>query len=178
MLGVFQNILERLRDECLAQGYEMLLEADVSGWLFHLLLTQPGINSHQIHSDTRVCSASGRYDIVVGPVETGPKGRPCIQPRLVVEIKLFPRMGFTDQQHRVHYLQIIDRDLPKLGSLDSSIELSTAFVVDGTEYLGGTYQGWNRREYLLKKRDEVAADAHVFIVRRVNDNWQVEHASP
>lgn len=178
MLNVFRNVLNRLKSECLALGYEMLLEADVSGWLFHLFLTQPEVNPQQIHLDTRVCNADGRFDIAVGPLQTMANGRPCIHPQLVAEVKIFPRIGFTDQQHRVHYEHILNDDLPKLGGLDPAIEFRTALIVDGRGYLEGTYQGYNRREYLINRRNEVASGVHVFIVRLVNGNWQIEHEAP
>ena len=178
IIGVFRKVLERLQSECFASGYEMLLEADVSGWLFHFFLTQPEIKRQQIHLDTRVCSADGRFDIAVGPLQTPANARPCIQPQIVVEVKIFPRIGFTDQQQRVHYEHIINDDLPKLGRLGPAIELRTALVVDGRGYLAGTYQGHNRREYLINRRNEVAAGAHVFMVRLADGDWQIEHEAP
>ena len=114
MLNIFRKVIQRFKDECLALGYEMLLEADVCGWLFHLLLTQTEVNPEQIHLDTRVFNADGRFDIAIGSLHTGPNGRPCIQPQLIVEVKIFPRIGFTDQQHRVHYEHVLNDDLPKL----------------------------------------------------------------
>lgn len=178
MLKTFQKVLEKFKDECLALGYEMLLEADVSGWLFHLLLTQPEVNKQQIHLDTRVCNADGRFDIAIGPLQTIANRRPCINPRLVVEVKIFPRIGFTDQQHRVHYEHILNDDLPKLGRLDSTIELRAALIVDGRGYLGGTYQGYNRHEYLINRRNEGASKVHVFIIGLIDGNWQIGHEAP
>jgi len=178
MLNIFQNALQRLKSECLALGYEMLLEADVSGWLFHLLLTQPEVKPQQIHLDTRVCNSDGFFDIAIGPIHTVPNGRPCVQPQLVVEVKIFPRIGFNDQQHRVHYKHILDDDLPKLGGLDSTIELRAALIVDGRRYLEGSYQGYNRHEYLIKRRNEVASGTHVFIICLTDNDWQIEHEPP
>lgn len=175
MLNVLQNILQRLKNECLASGYEILLEADVSGWLFHLLLTQPEVNPQHIHLDTRVCNADGRFDIAIGPVHTGANGRPCIRPKFVVEVKIFPRIGFTDQQHRVHYKHILNDDLPKLSRLDSAIGLRAALIVDGRGYLEGTYHGHNRRDYLISRRNQIAPGVHLFIVHLADGNWQIEH---
>lgn len=178
MLNMFQNVLQRFVNEGLELGYEVLLEADVSGWLFHLLLTQPEVNPQQIHLATRVCNSNGRFDIAIGPVHTGLNRRPCIQPQLVVEMKIFPRIGFTDQQQRVHYEHVLNDDLPKLGGLDPDIELRSALIVDGRGYLEGTYQNYNRREYLINKRNEIASRIHVFIIRLVDGNWQVEYEAP
>lgn len=183
MLDVFQNVLERLKGECLAKGYEMLLEADVSGWLFHLLLTQPEVKLQQIHLGARVCNAGRRFfDIVVGSLQTGAKVRPCTHPRLVVEVKNFPRIGFTNSQHRVRYEEILNEDLPKLDELDSTIESRVSFIVDGKGYLEKTCKKnnkkHNRREYLISKRNEVASGVHIFIMRLADDTWQIEHEAP
>jgi len=175
MLNVFQNILQRVKNECLASGYEMLLEADVSGWLFHLLLTQPEVNLQHVHLDTRVFNADGKFDIAIGPVHTGANGRPCIQPKFVAEVKIFPRIGFTDQQHRVHYEHILNNDLPKLGRLDSAIGLRVALIVDGRGYLEGTYHDHNRRDYLINMRNQLAPGVHMFIVHLADGDWQIKH---
>lgn len=175
MLNVLQKVVQRFKDECLALGYEMLLEADVCGWLFHLLLTQPKVNPQQIHLDTRVCNAKGRFDIAIGPLQTGAKGRPCVKPQFVLEVKIFPRLGFTAQQHRVHYEHILNVDLPKLGRLDSTIELRASLVLDGRGYLEGIYQGYNRRDYLINKRNQVASGVHMFIIRLTDGDWHIDH---
>ena len=179
MLEVFQNVLERLKGECLETDYEPLLEADIMGWLFHLLATQPEVNRQQIHLDTRVCGAAGRrFDIAIGPVRTqGPK-RPCIQPQFVLEVKIFPRIGFTDQQHRVRYEHILNDDLVKLDRLDPTVRLRAALIVDGRGYLKGTYHGHDRREFLIDRRNQIAPQVHVFIVRLADGDWQIEHEAP
>ena len=178
MLNTFKNVLQRLKDECLALDYEMLLEADVSGWLFHLLLTQPEVNPQQVHSNARICNVDGLFDIVIGPVHMGADKRPCIQPQLVAEVKIFPRIGFTGPQHRVHYEYILNKDLPKLGRLNPAIQLRTALIMDGRGYLKGTYHGHNRQEYLIKKRNDIASGVHLFILHFSNKNWQIEHEPP
>ena len=176
MLNVFEKTIKRLKDECLKSGYEMLLEADVSGWLFHLLLTEPEVNPLQIHLDTRVYKADGRFDIAVGPLHQGSNGRPCIQPEIVVEVKIFPRIGFTDQQHRVHYEHVLNDDLQKLGRLDPAIGLRAALILDGRGYLKGTYQGHSRGEYLISRRDQIAPGVHIYIIRFAEGNWQIQHS--
>jgi len=156
----------------------MLLEADVSGWLFHLLLTQPEVSPQQIHLDTRICKADGRFDIVIGPLRTGADKRPCIDPQLVAEVKIFPRIGFTGEQHAEHYKSILNKDLQKLGTLNPAIQLRTALILDGRGYLQGTYQGHNRREYLIKRRNDIAPAAHVFILHLTDNNWHIDHEPP
>lgn len=178
MLNMLLEVLQRLKNEGLAKGYEMILEADVCGWLFHLLLTQPEINPQQIHLDTRVCNSDGHFDIAIGPLQTTVVERPCIQPELVIEVKIFPRIGFDDQQHRVHYEHVLNDDLPKLGRLDSAIGLRAAFIVDGRGYLNGIYQGHNIREYLVNRRNEIAPGVHLLMMRLNEENWQIDHETP
>lgn len=177
MLGTFQRILDRFRNECLASGYLALLEADVSGWLFHLFLIDPTVKA-DVHLDTRVCNSDGRFDLVVGELQFPETERPCISPQLVVEIKLFPKIGFTGSQNDRHYKEVLERDIPKLGKLKTAIECRATLIVDGCGYLEGPYQTRNRRKQLISHRDKVAPGVHIFIVRLHNDNWLVEHESP
>jgi len=104
--------------------------------------------------------------------------RPCVQPQLVAELKIFPRIGFTDQAHRVHYKHILNDDIPKLGRLNPAIQLRTALIVDGRGYLQGTYQGYNRWDYLIKKRNDIASGVHVFMMHFADNNWHIEHELP
>ena len=94
MLNTFCRVLLRLKGAC-TNHYEMLLEADVCGLLFYLLLTEPEIESREVHLDTRVDNyGDGRPDVAVGPIEVVEEGRPCVKPKLLVEVKLFPERGF------------------------------------------------------------------------------------
>jgi len=178
MLETFKIILKRFKEEGLMMGYEMLLEADACGWLFHLLLMQPGINKKEIHLDTRVCETRGRFDLVIGPINKTPmRGRPCVNPRFVVEVKLFPRIGFTGQQYKKRYERIINEDLPKLGKLD--LPVSASLIIDGCRYLEGTYEGCNRYDYLVKIRNKIAPKAHIFMIHLIDDdNWRIDHKAP
>jgi len=177
MLSVFQNVLRSFVAESLEKGYEMLLEADVMGWIFHILLTQPSISPGEVHLSTRVLHSTGFFDLVIGQIQTLEAGRPCIRPELVVEAKIFPRIGFTDQQHRVHFEHILNDDLRKLGTLSREIKL-TELIVDGRGYLSGTYRDQNRLKYLINKRDEVAPSVHLFIIHRVEGRWKIAHEAP
>ena len=177
MFSVFQAVVERLREECLVNGYEALLDADVSGWLFHLLVTQSGVDPLQVHLDARVSGANGFYDVVIGPLATGIYEKPCTKPELVVEVKLFPRIGFTDQQHRVHYEHVIKDDLRKLAVLGKTVGFRAALLVDGYGYLTGTYSRQNRRDFLVAVRDEIAAGVHLCILQLCDGSWRIEHIS-
>ena len=179
MLDIFQKALNRLRDECLVTGYELLLEADVVGWLFHILLTEPGVEPKDVHLSARLSEAQGFFfDIAVGAIESASGKRPAVSARLAVEVKLFPRIGFTDQQHREHFDKVINKDLPKLGSIRDSAEVRASLLVDAAGYLNGRYAGENRKEVVIRTRDKVAPGAHVFIVQLQDNQWEVEHTPP
>src|SRR3990170_100213 len=117
------NNMERAFDQvCAAYNARKLMplvEADISGYLYHVLATQSGGDVRLIHLDTRVLGAAGneKYDLVIGGVvgtedlrrlvenirgkldEVKEKQvpsrfeveklRPMIWPDLVLEIKLF-----------------------------------------------------------------------------------------
>ena len=144
MLEIFKKVIDRFKDDCLLAGYEPLLEADVSAWLFHLFLTSSELDPAEVHIDTRVCNADGRFDVAIGPLKIRVNGRPCVEAHSVIEVKIFPRIGFTDQQHRVHYEHILNDDLRKLGTLKPDIGFYSALIFDGRRYLEGSYKGKNR----------------------------------
>ncbi len=174
MLKTLTNILSQLCNECNSKQYDFILEADASGWLFHLFLSDPTINPNQVHLDTRVAGAKGRYDLAIGPI-TSNAARPSISPQLVVEVKIFPTVGFTDQQHRVHYEHVLEDDLRKMGQLSSSIECRAEVLIDGYDYLSGQYSKQNRLQYLIGVRDKVAAGVHIFLITSNNGTWQHQH---
>jgi|GEM_PF-1683623 len=178
MLHVLQKVLKQFKDKCLEQGFEIILEADVCGWLFHFLVRQPECEPHQIHLDTRVCNTKGRFDIVIGSLRSGADGRPCVHPKFVIEVKIFPRLGFTDQQHRVHYEHVLNDDLRKLGEVEPATGFRAALIVDGRGYLQGTYKEYNRRDYMIERRNQIASGVHLFIVHLADGHWQIIHEAP
>jgi hypothetical protein len=174
MLKALNSILGQLCNECNSKQYDFILEADASGWLFHLFLSDPTINPNQVHLDTRVAGAHGRYDLVIGPT-TFDTARPSISPQLVVEVKVFPRVGFTDQQHRVHYEHVLEDDLRKLGQLSPSMECRAEVLIDGCDYLCGQYSKQNRLQHLIGVRNKIATGAHIFLLTFSNGIWQLQH---
>lgn len=178
MLETFKKVIDRFKNDCLLAGYEPLLEADVSAWFFHLFVTSSELNPAEVHLDTRVYNADGRFDIALGPLRIGASGRPCVDAHSVIEVKIFPRIGFTNQQHRVHYEHILNDDLRKLGTLKPSIGLYSTLIFDGRRYLEGSYKGKNRREHLINRRNQIAPLAHIFIIRPEGSNWYIDHQPP
>jgi hypothetical protein len=117
-MGTLYEALARATDSLcydFDQGdFVPLLEADVAAYLYHHLILA-SLPMKKIHLDTRITSIPQfKYDLVVGPVEPSPKAQRAAiyEPQIAVQIKLFPRWGFTDQQHRVHYQHVIQDDIP------------------------------------------------------------------
>lgn len=98
-----------------------LLEADVDGYLLHILLEQRAYPASELHQNARVSGLSERrYDLVAGRTDFHPaseKRAATADPQLVVQGKLFPRWGFTAQQHNVHLDHVMKDDIPTLGEV-------------------------------------------------------------
>lgn len=180
-LHALQDALHKFVDECLNAGHEVLMEADAVGWVFHALLTQPGVDPRQLHLEAHV-NAEGleraRFDIALGHVKWMPGEKPFIQARLVAELKLFPKKGASSQQHRRHYVSVLEDDLPKLGGLTRGKAHTVMLLVDGQNYLGGYYRKEVRREVLVRKRNQVAPNTHLFIVHQEEGGWRMHHLPP
>jgi hypothetical protein len=109
---ILKMVLTEFSKNYIDQRFKPLLEADISGYLYHLWISKLNI-ADKLHLDARICTAPRqRSDFVIGEVDYSTK-RPCIKPELVVEVKSFP-LSMTPQQHRVHYLHVIEKDIPKL----------------------------------------------------------------
>ena len=112
-----------------------ILEADVVGYLYYLWISKMG-DASKVHLDTRIFGFEDRkFDFVVGDVNFN-AGKPCIKPEFVIEIKSFP-IGFTNQQHRVHYLHVIEDDIPKIGKLKEPSDNRYILLFDEDNYLKG-----------------------------------------
>lgn len=167
-LGDLWNLLEKTFDQlcaaCSAGKLVPLLEADVVGYIYHLLITTFDGDASRIHLATRLVGTSGndKYDLVIGQVmETeelksrvirdagdidertkkmlSSKSimsgfRPAISGELVLELKHFAR-GFDPTQLRVHLEQAI-QDVGKLKELRSVCPEGRALVLfDDRGYL-------------------------------------------
>jgi len=146
-LNILETVLKRMCSEFTQHDYHFLVEADVSGWLFHLLLLEPSVTANQVHVDTQARGAmkNAKYDVAIGPVSDDGV-RPCVDPVLVVEVKVYPETGFTDQQNRVHYEHVLKDDLIKLAVLAGVVPDRVELLVDGREYLRDRFAGQQRLE--------------------------------
>jgi hypothetical protein len=145
-----------------------LLEADIVGYFYHLWISKFG-NANKVHLDTRVCATSNkRFDFVIGDVKYHTK-RPCIEkPELVIEFKSFP-LGFTNQQHRVHYLDVIKHDIPKLASIKKISSNRYILLFDEDGYLEGldTVSGTPKLIRIKQTRDKQDPRIKIIYVKRV-----------
>lgn len=164
-----------INEICLASNrsnYEFLLEADLCGWLFHEIIVQLN-TSNKIHLDARVNSSNDKYDIVLGEVEYPDNGRAFVNPIIIAEVKIFPRVGMTPRQHYVHYLHIIDDDLRKLSYINDEVE-KAIIIMDGAGYLNGRHKRVIRLDFLKNKRDEIAYGTKIYLLKMDNIEWFYE----
>ena len=178
VLARLGQAIRALAKDHLDKGYEALLEADIIGWLFHLLVIQPGTNAHELHLGARVAGVDGFVDAALGPLDNNAGTRPSVRPELAVEVKVFPRIGFTAQQHRVHLEHVLNDDLPKLGRIRLPSCTCAEVLVDGAGYLNGTYHGMNRLEVVTQRRSAACPSVHLFVVQLSGGRWEVVHRPP
>jgi len=147
--------------ELLCLGYNKkafvpILESDIVAYMYHLWITRFG-EVHNVHLDTRLCQKlDSKFDFVIGDVDRNHE-KPCIgKPKLVAEVKAFP-YGFTDQQHRVHYYHVINKDLPKLQTLADPPDSRYMILFDEDDYLRGFDKATqsSRLERLTNHRNEL-----------------------
>lgn len=164
-----------IREICLSandSNYEFLLEADLCGWLFHKIITQLD-DYKKLHLDTKVNNSNDKYDIVIGEIQYPDNGRAFVNPITVAEVKIFPRVGFTSQQHNVHFHHIIDDDLRKLSNINNDVE-KAVIIMDGFGYLNGRHQGVIRLDFLRNKRDEISNRIKIYLLKIDNARWIYE----
>lgn len=176
-LILVKRVINQLDEQCHRHNYEFLLEADISGWIFHLFLLQPEIVKNNIHIDTRIPNSDRRFDIVIGTINKNAVERPFVLPDIAIEIKVFPK-GFTYGQHRVHYEQILCDDLLKLNTITSPHILLIELILDSDRFLDGKYHGENKIIHIVNVRNRVSPRTHLFFVRILPETWQVIHKPP
>jgi len=172
-IGEIENLIRYMCDLRRSSGYIPILEADVSGLLYHLIVVKNLCPLHRIHLDARITGAQNknkRFDLVIGDVDQAEDGRPAVSPEAIIEIKLFPN-GFTSEQHRVHFEHILKGDLRKLGAIRNIPRVE--FIFDEVNYLDGQYRGVNRRDVIIATRDQEAQGVYLIFARKVNGDWDV-----
>lgn len=138
MLEQLLDIAEEMGNLCNEGTYEPILEADVSGYIYHALI-QRKLPLRRLHLDTRIFFADNdnqRFDLAIGDLDNRPDGQKkrAIIPELVLEAKVFPE-DFSDQQHSQHYREILRRDVPKLQTITQTSIARILFLFDEANYL-------------------------------------------
>jgi hypothetical protein len=133
---IINELLQMLSQDYANGKFVPILEADVVGYLYHLWISKFG-DARKVHLDTRICIAPNqKFDFVIGEVEYGAE-RPCIRkPEIVIEVKSLP-LGFTSSQCEKRYLQVIEKDIPKLAELKEPLDNRYILLFDEANYLKG-----------------------------------------
>jgi len=166
--SVLISSLDKLIKDYQDGNFAPILEADIAGYLYHLLVVELG-QARAVHMDTRVRpDSNAKFDLVIGEVHRPVRGRPYIKdPKLVVEIKCFP-FGFTDPQHRVHYQHVIDDDIPKLSNVGAPSDNRFALLFDEANYLEGYLRAQNipKIKHIIQIRDKSDPRLHIMHLKR------------
>jgi hypothetical protein len=141
-----------------------LLEADLVAYLYHHFVLAK-VPLKDIHLDTRIIGIEKlKYDLVIGPVELDlPKEQRAAvsDPQLVIQIKFFPRRGFTHQQYHVHYKHVIEGDIASFKPLRKIFPSCQCF-----ELLGDFHRSRDLLGY-LQGRDKSAQSTKIERIRAV-----------
>ena len=167
MKDLLKQALENLCHDYNVGTFVPILEADVAAYLYHLWILESGKASN-VHLDTRIHQRQRSFfDFVTGRIDYG-VAKPCISnPELIAEIKAFP-IGFTHQQNRRHYFQVIERDLPKLASVTNPQDSRFEILFNENNYLGGNdvKNSSSRMAYIIKTRDTLDGKIRVVFLKK------------
>lgn len=142
-----------------------LMEADVDGYLLHILLEQHAYPAIELHQNARILGLSKRrYDLVSGRIDLQPaseKRAAVTTPGLVVQGKFFPRWGFDAQQQNVHLDGVIDDDIPTLEEAFRAWPEATACSLLVDLYLTPNLKGFlSGRRAGRRRIDTLAEQCH------------------
>lgn len=164
-----EDLVKNMCDLAKEGSYAPILEADVAGFLYHLMIKQGICPINKIHLDTRIIGSQDnneRFDLVIGNIEQQNDKRPAISPEAVIEIKMFPN-GFTSQAHRIHFDHILKDDLRKLGNISNTQSETVEFIFDEFNYLGGNYDGQNRKEVIINTRNKISPKTYLIFAIKI-----------
>jgi hypothetical protein len=187
----FESALSQLCEAWNASRFVPLLEADVVGYLYLLLLVRSDGDASCWHLDTRVrgAEAKDKFDLVFGPISSGEERRAQLLQRLddklsedqrqalnsrmflerlrpAVEASLivevkFFATGFTPQQHNVHFVHALE-DVARLGTLARACPNGRAsLLVDAESYLKV-----ERRKRLIEARGPQGSDLRLYLCEK------------
>jgi hypothetical protein len=166
--NLIKQMLETLTKDYGDGSFKPILEADVVGYLFYLWVSKT-FNASRVHLDTRICGITDkRFDFVVGDVYYPTADKPCTtNPELIIEVKSFP-IGFTDQQHRVHYYHVLEDDIPKVAKARVPLKGRYVLLFDEADYLKGfdKVKNTTRLSRIIETRNELDSNVKIIHLKR------------
>jgi hypothetical protein len=174
-LADFLELVSKMCRDIEGGHFEPLLEADVAGYLYHLIVST-GTSPKDVHLDTRITQSGSdkyKFDLALGSVTVRHDMKPAVKAVALVEVKAFPK-GFKDQQHRVHFEHVLNDDLKKLGSVQSECE-KIELLFDDVGYLQGRYKGEKRLDVIDAERAKQVPKAHLLLAQRQGNTYRVKY---
>jgi hypothetical protein len=163
--------VRRMADDFDQGVFVPLLEADVDGYLLHVLLDQGAYPASRLHQNARILGLGARrYDLVAGPVDVRPDGgerAAASLPQLIVQGKFFFRWGFTAQQQNVHLFHVLNDDIPTLeearqiwpGATTCALVVDLHLTPGLRGYLSGMRNRRRRIDIIVERCHAVGASA-------------------
>jgi hypothetical protein len=148
----------------LKSGYQILVEADFVGLMFHLFCNDAK-NKNNIHIDGRVSNAvddKEKVDIIIGEIEILDFRRPSINPQLIIEAKALP-YGFTNSQYKKRIKYIHD-DIAKISKYRLQVP-RFIIIYDFSNYL----QNNVINEFIRQRNEQDPGLVFYIITKHVND---------
>jgi len=140
-------------------GFTPLLEADIAGYLYHLLLKRK-LAPVNVYLDTRIKTLKKKkqkrhyYDLVIGKLN---QEDAFVKPDLICQIKAFQRWGLTHQQMRRRLELISKSDIPSMKSASKVLKNGRVQIIvdlfdkDLHGFLEGNQKGHKRIDTLKEK---------------------------
>lgn len=176
----FGKLIRRIAADANSGSFKPILEADLQGYLYHLLLSETGFTARDVHLNTRLYVSKNdndKFDLAIGKiVNRKTDKRPSVDPEVVVEIKMFAS-GFTNQQ-KCRRFRGISEDMDRLADLKVNKKtLLIQLVYDDTGHLVNGNRGESRKQKLIQHCESLRRDVRLILVCRKDNSLTVDYPS-
>lgn len=162
-----------------SKQFSPILEADVVGYLYHLLIQKNICKAHLLHIDTRVAFGpnGAKVDMAVGKlIPVGSKETPAVAARMIIECKVFVE-GFGSGRRGGAYSSLFSRDLPKLRKYAIANKKCrlVMLILDEKGYLNDEDTKRDRLRQLIQERNKKCRAVKIILAQNnaEDGSWRV-----